>query len=174
MTDSTAFESIKDIPNQIRVVKDLLTHFKDVFPLTARELVAKEKIEEIQNKKIIPKARANGFLVPIHLLEKDNKPFNVQSHWHASQVIEFKRDQLKEQGQDSEDYALFEVMFNYPITLPLYFQVHAQGRLERRVAPDEVLSHIVLDRWLEWRSAFTDPYLILKKDTNKIDAMVID
>lgn len=40
------------------------------------------------------------------------------------------------------------------------------------MASDEVLSHMVLDRWLEWRTAFTDPYLVLKKDLEKIDAMV--
>ncbi|KAI6177597.1 Rho-GAP domain-containing protein [Aphelenchoides bicaudatus] len=153
-TDLSALASIRDIPGQIKVVKDLLTYFKDIFPLTSREIVAKEKIEELQSKKIIPKARANGFLVPIHLFEKENKSFNVQSYWHASQVIDFKRDQLKESG---EDFALFEV--------------HAQGKLERRVASDEVLSHIVLDRWMEWRTAFTDSYLIIKKDSEKIDAM---
>jgi hypothetical protein len=40
------------------------------------------------------------------------------------------------------------------------------------VASDEVLSHIVLDRWVDWRTAFTDSYLIIKKDLEKIDAMV--
>lgn len=55
------------------------------------------------------KARANGLLVAIHLFEKDNKSFNVQSHWHASQVIDFKREQLEGNGQSGDDYALFEV-----------------------------------------------------------------
>jgi hypothetical protein len=54
-TDSAALASIRDIPGQIKVVKDLLTYFREIFPLTSRELVAKEKIEEIQSKKIIPK-----------------------------------------------------------------------------------------------------------------------
>jgi hypothetical protein len=52
--ESAAFASIHAIPSQIRVVKDLLTYFKDIFPMTAQQKAAKERIEEIQ-KNLMPK-----------------------------------------------------------------------------------------------------------------------
>lgn len=95
------------------------------------------------------KARAEGFLVPIHLFEKDNKCFNVRTEWTASQVVKFKLEKLDDpQLFLPEVYALFEVIKN--------------GQLERRIGADEVLTWIVLGRWMDYEHS--ECYLILKKD----------
>ncbi|KAI6240063.1 Arf-GAP with Rho-GAP domain, ANK repeat and PH domain-containing protein 3 [Aphelenchoides fujianensis] len=158
-SDVVSMDSIKNIPNQIRVINDLLTYCKEIFPLTTRELMAKEKINEVQSRAVLPKARANGLLWPIHLLKKDNMPFNVQSHLQAAEVVEAKQKQLQRLNPNEPpvEYALFEV--------------HANGLLQRRIAPDEVLSHIVLDRWMDWKNVFAESFLLLKEDRRIIDAM---
>ncbi|KAI6234998.1 RhoGAP domain protein [Aphelenchoides besseyi] len=158
-SDTISMDTMKNIAIQIRVIQDLLTYCKEIFPLTARETAAKEKINELQSKKSLPKARANGLLVAIHLLKKDNTPFNVQSHLQASDVVETKQKQLRSVNPNDPpaEYALFEVLAN--------------GCLQRRIAPDEVLSHIVIDRWLSWKNAFSDSYLCLRLDQKTVDAM---
>ena len=84
----------------------------------------------------------------------------MQSNLHASEVVEVVRRQQKQlQLEESlaADCALFEVL--------------SEGCLQRRVAADETLSHIVVDRWLVWRGAFNDGYLCIQRDES-VDEMV--
>lgn len=88
--------------------------------------------------------------MPIHLFQKDNKCFNVRTEWTARQVIDFKMDKLEDAHLFllPERFALFEVVKN--------------SQLERRIGADEVLTSIVLGRWLDWEHS--ECYLLLKKD----------
>uniref|UniRef100_A0A914MY89 Rho-GAP domain-containing protein n=1 Tax=Meloidogyne incognita TaxID=6306 RepID=A0A914MY89_MELIC len=98
----------------------------------------------------------NCLLIPIHLFEKDNKCFNIQSEWTASQVVAFKINKLATTTEGStssnnNNYALFEMI--------------RKGQLERRIGANESIKSIVLGRWLEWEE-FQDNYLLLKNDSN--------
>lgn len=98
--------------------------------------------------------------MPIHLFEKDNKCFNVQTEWTAGQVVDFKLDKLDDPQLMflPESFALFEVVKN--------------GQLERRIGADEILTSIVLGRWFDW-GEHSECYLLLKKDTNPFQQNVI-
>jgi hypothetical protein len=146
--DALPLETYASAGRQIQVMRDLLHHYNDIFMPSSKEIIARSILDEIQEKQITPKARAEGFLVPVHLLEKDNKCFNVQSDWTASQVVSYKQDKLG--AMRSGNYALFEVVRN--------------GALERRISANETLTSIVLVRWLEWEHS--ECFLLLKKDLN--------
>lgn len=92
--------------------------------------------------------------MPIHLFEKDNKCFNIQSEWTASQVVSFKMDKLE---KISGNFALFEMV--------------RKGQLERRIGANESLKSIVLGRWLDWEE-FQDNYLLLKIDSSPFQPQV--
>lgn len=85
--------------------------------------------------------------MPIHLFEKDNKCFNVQSDWTAAQILDYKLKNL-DMYAHIDSYALFEVVRN--------------GSMERRICSSETLTSIVLVRWLEWEHS--ECYVLLKKD----------
>lgn len=94
--------------------------------------------------------------MPIHLFEKDNKCFNIQSEWTAGQVVAFKVENLPIVSA-IESYALFEVIRG--------------GQLERRIGANESLHSIVLGRWLDWDD-HQNNYLLLKRDLHPFQPQV--
>ncbi|VDK28166.1 unnamed protein product [Gongylonema pulchrum] len=76
---------------QVNLVKDLLTYYASIFHISAREMSIKSKMNMLQENPKKVKVRADGFLVPVHILEKDNHTFNVQSSSTAEQVKAFIR-----------------------------------------------------------------------------------
>ena len=134
---------------QTIVMHDLVFHYCDIFGVTADELLTKCKLDVIQDQKA-SKNPATGLLLPIHVFERDNKCFNIQSEWTASQVVSYKLEKLPF-VPTAEAYALFEMVRG--------------GQLERRIGPNESLRSIVLGRWLDWE-LHEENFLLLKKDSN--------
>ena len=100
---------------------------------------------------------ANGLLLPIHLFERDNKCFNIQSEWTAGQVVSFKIEKLAFVSP-CESYALFEMLRG--------------GQLERRIGANESLRSIVLGRWFAWEE-HENNFLLLKKDQHPFQPQVL-
>ncbi|VDO62630.1 unnamed protein product [Heligmosomoides polygyrus] len=93
-------------------------------------------------------ARADGLLVPIHVWERENRPFNVKIDLAAEEVC---RKAVARRGFDAPqdgNYAVFEVVLG--------------GALSRRLPPFEKLSVSVIDHWLTWQC--TDGYLLFDHD----------
>ncbi|KAL7069670.1 hypothetical protein ACQ4LE_011125 [Meloidogyne hapla] len=134
---------------QTIVMRDLIFHYCELFGVSVDELLTKCKLDLMQEQKST-KHPATGLLLPIHLFEKDNKCFNIQAEWTASQVVAFKMNKLTELSSNN-NYALFEMI--------------RKGQLERRIGANESLKSIVLGRWLEWEE-FQDNYLLLKSDSH--------
>lgn len=107
-------------------------------------------------KLILEQNPATGLLISIHLFERDNKCFNVQSEWTASQVVSFKIQKLAFVSP-CENYALFEVVKG--------------GQLERRIGGNETMRSIVLGRWMDWEDS-SGNFLLLKKDTHPFQPQV--
>uniref|UniRef100_A0A914GZX4 Rho-GAP domain-containing protein n=1 Tax=Globodera rostochiensis TaxID=31243 RepID=A0A914GZX4_GLORO len=134
---------------QAIVTHDLIFYYCEIFGVDAEEILAKCKLDVIREQKP-SKNPANGLLIPIHLFERDNKCFNVQSEWTAAQVVSFKIQKLAFVSP-CESYALFEVVKN--------------GQLERRIGANESLRSIVLGRWMDWvEEQQKDNFLLFKKD----------
>uniref|UniRef100_F1KS03 Arf-GAP with Rho-GAP domain, ANK repeat and PH domain-containing protein 3 n=1 Tax=Ascaris suum TaxID=6253 RepID=F1KS03_ASCSU len=135
--------------NQVNVLKDLILSYTIIFRVSLREMHAKSKMDMLQGKANSAKARADGFLVPIHLFEKDNHTFNVQSSLTAEQVCEAARNRpsFRDEGCTG-NFALFEMV--------------KCGQLQRRVGLREKMSSMVTDRWLDWDP--TDCFLLFKRD----------
>uniref|UniRef100_A0AAF5PP35 RhoGAP domain-containing protein n=1 Tax=Wuchereria bancrofti TaxID=6293 RepID=A0AAF5PP35_WUCBA len=134
---------------QVNLVKDLLTYYASVFRISAREMIIKSKINMLQEKSNQTKARADGFLVPVHILEKDNHTFNVQSSSNAEQVCDAARNRPAVRNEaDVNNFVLFEEI--------------KCGQLERRVNPPEKMSSMVTGRWLDWEPA--ECFLLFKRD----------
>uniref|UniRef100_A0A915PLP5 Rho-GAP domain-containing protein n=1 Tax=Setaria digitata TaxID=48799 RepID=A0A915PLP5_9BILA len=134
---------------QVNLVKDLLTYYASIFRISAREMCIKSKINMLQEKPNKTKARADGFLVPVHILEKDNHTFNVQSSSNAEQVCDAARNRPVIRNEtDIENFALFEEI--------------KCGQLERRVNPPEKMSSMITGRWLDWEPA--ECFLLFKRD----------
>ncbi|TKR64282.1 hypothetical protein L596_024844 [Steinernema carpocapsae] len=146
---------------QATVIRDLILNYAEVFGVTDRELIAKSQMDRIQEQEQLAtgaagKARADGFLVAIHLFAKDNQAFNVQSDWSASEVCRFAMTKRKfDVPQDT--FALFEkipgvIPFQASEFLPsiLSFPVVKNGQLKRRVNSSEVLNSMVVGRWMDW------------------------
>lgn len=134
---------------QVNLVKDLLTYYASIFRISAREMIIKSKINMLQEKSNQTKARADGFLVPVHILEKDNHTFNVQSSSNAEQVCDAARNRPVVRNEaDVNNFVLFEEI--------------KCGQLERRVNPPEKMSSMVTGRWLDWEPA--ECFLLFKRD----------
>ncbi|VBB27798.1 unnamed protein product [Acanthocheilonema viteae] len=134
---------------QVNLVKDLLTHYASIFRISAREMIIKSKMNMLQEKPNQTKARADGFLVPVHILEKDNHTFNVQSSSNAEQVCDAARNRPAIRSEtDVDNFALFEEI--------------KCGQLERRVNPSEKMSSMITGRWLDWEPA--ECFLLFKRD----------
>uniref|UniRef100_A0A8R1U0E2 Rho-GAP domain-containing protein n=1 Tax=Onchocerca volvulus TaxID=6282 RepID=A0A8R1U0E2_ONCVO len=134
---------------QVNLVKDFLTYYASIFRISAREMIIKSKINMLQEKSNQTKARADGFLVPVHILEKDNHTFNVQSSSNAEQVCDAARNRPAVRSKiDVDNFALFEEI--------------KCGQLERRVNPLEKMSSMITGRWLDWEPA--ECFLLFKRD----------
>ena len=85
---------------------DFLVHADDIFDITPSRR-ALDVTEAFESKSAV-KPRSEGFLIPVHLFQKDNQCFNVQSDSRAEDVVEFK---LKKLSLSSilTPYALYEV-----------------------------------------------------------------
>ncbi|PIO61321.1 hypothetical protein TELCIR_17157 [Teladorsagia circumcincta] len=106
----------------------------------------------------VRKARADGLLVPIHVWERENRPFNVKIDLAAEEVC---RKAVARRGFDAPqdgNYAIFEVILS--------------GALSRRLPPFEKLSVSVLDHWLPWQC--TDGYLLFDHDNWPYDGNEIE
>lgn len=135
---------------QVNLVKDLLIYYTSIFRISAREMSIKSKMNMLQEHPTQVKARADGFLVPVHILEKDNHTFNVQSSSTAEQVCEAARNRPVIRNEvDINNFALFEEI--------------KRGQLERRVNTFEKMSSMVTGRWLDWDP--TECYLLFKRDS---------
>uniref|UniRef100_A0A7E4ZSU0 Rho-GAP domain-containing protein n=1 Tax=Panagrellus redivivus TaxID=6233 RepID=A0A7E4ZSU0_PANRE len=130
---------------QISVMHDLIDLYDEIFktPASIRAIGMSESFES----KCVMKPRAEGFLIPVHLYEKDNQCFNVQSNWTAEEIVEYKVKKL-DKPTAATALALFEVVKG--------------GTLVRRVSDNETIKSIALERWIEWKA--TDAFLLLKKD----------
>ncbi|KAM3723392.1 Arf-GAP with Rho-GAP domain, ANK repeat and PH domain-containing protein [Dirofilaria immitis] len=136
---------------QVNLVKDLLTYYSSIFRISVREMIIKSKINMLQEKPNQTKARAAGFLVPVHIFEKDNHTFNVQSSSNAEQmsVCDAARNRPAVRSKaDVNNFALFEEI--------------KCGQLERRVNPLEKMSSMITGRWLDWEPA--ECFLLFKRD----------
>ncbi|VDN06674.1 unnamed protein product [Thelazia callipaeda] len=147
--DSELSSSFSGMMRQINLVKDLLTYYASIFRISAREMCIKSKINMLQEKPNQTKARADGFLVPVHILEKDNHTFNVQSSSNAEQVCDAARNRPAIRNEtDVNTFALFEEI--------------KYGQLERRVNPPEKMSSMITCRWLDWEPS--ECFLLFKRD----------
>ncbi|PIO67536.1 hypothetical protein TELCIR_10702 [Teladorsagia circumcincta] len=132
----------------------------DVRKVTSREEICRAMVEQAQmNKTTNPNiARADGLLVPIHVWERENRPFNVKIDLAAEEVC---RKAVARRGFDAPqdgNYAIFEVILS--------------GALSRRLPPFEKLSVSVLDHWLPWQC--TDGYLLFDHDNWPYDGNEIE
>ena len=93
---------------QISIMRDLLELFEQIFDVKNSKKDILIQTEAFESKCSV-KPRAEGFLIPVHLYEKDNRCFNVQSNLTAQQVIEDKIKSLKE--NPSTPFTLYEVGF---------------------------------------------------------------
>uniref|UniRef100_A0AC34FU86 Rho-GAP domain-containing protein n=1 Tax=Panagrolaimus sp. ES5 TaxID=591445 RepID=A0AC34FU86_9BILA len=133
---------------QISVMRDLIELFDEIFEV-AHDKKAIEVTEAFESK-CATKPTAEGFLISIHLISKDNQCFNIQSSWTAEQIIEYKIDKLKS-GHESDGnvYGLYEIV--------------KDGCLERRIGDRETITAVALERWLKWKAK--DAYILLKKES---------
>ncbi|MFH4975570.1 hypothetical protein AB6A40_002279 [Gnathostoma spinigerum] len=74
--------------DQVMVTKELIENYAAIFRIPLSEIHAKSQIDMLHGRAAsIKKARADGFLVPVNMFEKDNHTFNVQSSLTAEQVL---------------------------------------------------------------------------------------
>ncbi|KAK6028681.1 RhoGAP domain protein [Ostertagia ostertagi] len=150
----------EDTAGQIGAIIDLINGYDVIFEVTSREEICRAMVEQAQmNKTTNPNiARADGLLVPIHVWERENRPFNVKIDLAAEEVC---RKAVARRGFDAPqdgNYAIFEVILS--------------GTLSRRLPPFEKLSVSVLDHWLPWQC--TDGYLLFDHDNWPYDGNEIE
>ncbi|KAL3103019.1 hypothetical protein niasHT_005277 [Heterodera trifolii] len=148
--EEISLELYNTATKQAIVTRDLIFYYCDIFGVDAEQLLAKCRMDVVREQKT-SKNPANGLLIPVHLFERDNKCFNVQSEWTAAQVVQFKVQKLAFVSP-CENYALFEMI--------------KKGQLERRIGANESLRSIVLGRWMTdgVEEQQKDNFLLLKKD----------
>ncbi|KAL6725511.1 hypothetical protein Aduo_007559 [Ancylostoma duodenale] len=139
-----------DTTQQIGAIIDLINGYDVIFEVTSREEICRAMVEQAQLHKATTSnaVRADGLLVPIHVWERENRPFNVKIDLAAEEVC---REAVARRGFDAPqdgNYAIFEVIMD--------------GALSRRLTPFEKLSRTVLDHWLTWQC--TDGYLLFDHD----------
>ncbi|PAV57190.1 hypothetical protein WR25_20707 [Diploscapter pachys] len=139
---------------EISVVAHLISGYQQAFEVSMHEEFGREMVEEKEKLKaplIFAKAtRADGMLIPVHVWQHENRPFNVKADRAAEEVC---REAMSSRGVETkpgEKYALFEIMRG--------------GALKRRLPPAEKLSITVLKNWLTW--GITDGYFLFDKDAN--------
>ncbi|KAK5983577.1 RhoGAP and Ras-association domain containing protein [Trichostrongylus colubriformis] len=150
----------KDTAGQIGAIIDLINGYDVIFEVTSREEICRAMVEQAQISKATNPhiARADGLLVPIHVWERENRPFNVKIDLAAEEVC---RKAVARRGFDAPqdgNYAIFEVILS--------------GTLSRRLPPFEKLSVSVLDHWLPWQC--TDGYLLFDHDNWPYDGNEVD
>ncbi|KAK6056726.1 RhoGAP domain protein [Cooperia oncophora] len=150
----------EDTAGQIGAIIDLINGYDVIFEVTSREEICRAMVEQAQkNKATNPNvARADGLLVPIHVWERENRPFNVKIDLAAEEVC---RKAVARRGFDAPqdgNYAIFEVILG--------------GTLSRRLLPFEKLSVSVLDHWIPWQC--TDGYLLFDHDNWPYDVNEVD
>ncbi|KIH47805.1 hypothetical protein ANCDUO_22130, partial [Ancylostoma duodenale] len=128
-----------DTTQQIGAIIDLINGYDVIFEVTSREEICRAMVEQAQLHKATTSnaVRADGLLVPIHVWERENRPFNVKIDLAAEEVC---REAVARRGFDAPqdgNYAIFEVIMD--------------GALSRRLTPFEKLSRTVLDHWLTWQ-----------------------
>uniref|UniRef100_A0A914Z7P2 Rho-GAP domain-containing protein n=1 Tax=Panagrolaimus superbus TaxID=310955 RepID=A0A914Z7P2_9BILA len=133
---------------QITVMKDFIQLFDKIFDVTHDKKAI--DITEAFELKCASKPIAEGFLISIHFISKDNQCFNVQSSLTAEQIVEYKIDKLKSTHEsDGNVYGLYEIA--------------KEGSLERRIGDRETLNSIVLQRWMKWKAK--DTFILFKKES---------
>ncbi|XGW15030.1 hypothetical protein V3C99_000925 [Haemonchus contortus] len=150
----------EDTAGQIGAIIDLINGYDVIFEVTSREEICRAMVEQAQISKATNPtiARADGLLVPIHVWERENRPFNVKIDLAAEEVC---RKAVARRGFDAPqdgNYAIFEVILS--------------GTLSRRLQPFEKLSVSVLDHWLPWQC--TDGYLLFDHDNWPYDCNEIE
>ncbi|VDO23354.1 unnamed protein product [Heligmosomoides polygyrus] len=145
--DDNGYENCSE---QIGAIIDLINGYDVIFEVTSREEICRAMVEQAQMHKASNStiARADGLLVPIHVWERENRPFNVKIDLAAEEVC---RKAVARRGFDAAqdgNYAIFEVVLG--------------GALSRRLLPFEKLSVSVIDHWLTWQC--TDGYLLFDHD----------
>ncbi|WKY03125.1 hypothetical protein Q1695_016437 [Nippostrongylus brasiliensis] len=139
-----------DCTDQIGAIIDLINGYDVIFEVTSREEICRAMVEQAQMQKATTSniARADGLLVPIHVWERENRPFNVKIDLAAEEVC---CKAIARRGFDAPqdgNYAIFEVIID--------------GTLSRRLPKFEKLSVSVLDHWLTWQC--TDGFLLFDHD----------
>ncbi|CAD6195943.1 unnamed protein product [Caenorhabditis auriculariae] len=147
-----------NLGSERQFVQNLIENFDEIFQTTTREELSRELVKEAEKKVQFDGTpnvvRAGSVLVPIHMWEKENLPFNAKS---ALAVEEVCREAVARRGFDAPPdgkFALFEVICN--------------GALQRRMPLSEKLSVVVLKRWIDWKC--TDGFLLFNHDTNPFSA----
>lgn len=141
----------KDNSSQSTVIAILVAAYDQVFEVTSHEEMCRDIVDQVQRLKTPQRnaaVRANGLLVPIHLLERENRPFNVKTDMAAEEVC---REAVVKRGFDAAadgKYALFEMIRG--------------GSLSRRIPLYERLAASVINRWLPWNCF--DGYLLFARD----------
>ncbi|ETN86590.1 RhoGAP domain protein [Necator americanus] len=149
-TDDELKACFDDTTQQIGAVIDLINGYDVIFEVTSREEICRAMVEQAQLHKATTSnaVRADGLLVPIHVWERENRPFNVKIDLAAEEVC---REAVARRGFDAPqdgNYAIFEVIMD--------------GALSRRLTLFEKLSRTVIDHWLTWQC--TDGYLLFDHD----------
>ena len=68
-----------------------------------------QKVKTPQHKAV----RADGLLIPIHIWERENRPFNVKTELAAEEVCREAVDKRNFDGDANGKYAIFEVVLYY-------------------------------------------------------------
>ncbi|CAJ0579173.1 unnamed protein product, partial [Mesorhabditis spiculigera] len=129
----------------IGVTADMILCYSSIFPDLSGLPVNMGQIAEAEMKSRLAKQRVDGLLVPVHLWERDNRAFNVNSKLVAEEVCEEARRLHGFNAPLSGKYAVYEMIMN--------------GALQRRLSDNEKLDDIVVNRWVQWRCS--DAYLLL-------------
>ncbi|CAI4228948.1 unnamed protein product [Auanema sp. JU1783] len=140
----------KDNSKQIWVIATLILEFDKIFEITMREEISRVLLDSKKTATHNQKGRAKGLLVPIHLWEKDNLPFNVQSDLAAEEVC---REAVAKRSFNKKldgKYAVYEVI--------------RDSNLKRKMGPAERVSDVVINRWIPWM--LTDGYLLFDNEDN--------
>uniref|UniRef100_A0A0K0CTV5 Restriction endonuclease n=1 Tax=Angiostrongylus cantonensis TaxID=6313 RepID=A0A0K0CTV5_ANGCA len=139
-------------------LRKLIAHLSEVVKYRDVNKATTENLAKVRRRISSSATRADGLLVPIHMWQREDRPFNVKIDLAAEEVC---RKAVARRGFDAPmdgNYAIFEVILD--------------GALSRRLTPFEKLSHTVIDHWLTWKCA--DGYFLFDYDHWPYDDSELD
>uniref|UniRef100_A0A1I7UJW7 Rho-GAP domain-containing protein n=1 Tax=Caenorhabditis tropicalis TaxID=1561998 RepID=A0A1I7UJW7_9PELO len=153
MTDAMDEKVFSESYNhQINAMIHLITGYDTIFQISIEEELSRQMVNDAEKKSLIAKKPSPDLIVPIHVWEKENRPFNVQMSLASGEVC---REAIAKRGFDGppdSPYAVFECL--------------ADGYLVRRLCTSQKMSKCVL-QWIDWNCK--DAYLLFDHDKHKFD-----